>query len=239
MYENNIQNIVKAQNGENEAMQELIEVNSGLIWSVVKRFKDRGYEMEDLYQIACIGFIKSIKRFDIKFEVKLSTFAVPYILGELKRFIRDDGPIKVSRSTKELVTKINSIQKDYLNTNGTEITINELSKILKISAEEIAFALTSAKPLESINEEVYGDDSKTKLIDQISTNKDEANTIVNNLTIKSILNNLEPKEKQVILLRYYKEQTQNQVAKILGMTQVQVSRMEKKILSNIKRKMTG
>ena len=113
MYENNIENIVKAQNGESKAMQSLLEENSGLIWSIVKRFRDRGTEIEDLYQIACMGFIKSIKRFDTNYDVKLSTFAVPYILGELKRFIRDDGPIKVSRSVKELLAKIKNVQNDY------------------------------------------------------------------------------------------------------------------------------
>lgn len=239
MYDNNIENIVKAQNGESKAMQDLLEANSGLIWSIVKRFKDRGHEMEDLYQIACVGFIKSIKRFNTNYDVKLSTFAVPYILGELKRYIRDDGPIKVSRSVKELLTKIKNAQNDFSKKNGREITINEISEILNVPVEDIAFALTSAKPLESIDEAVYDDDSKTKLIDQISTNKDEANTIVNNLTLKGLLNSLEPREKQLIMLRYYKEQTQTQVAKILGITQVQVSRLEKKILNSMREQMIG
>jgi len=239
MYEKNINNIVKAQNGESKAMQELLEQNSGLIWSIVKRFQDRGHEIEDLYQIGCMGFIKSIKRFDMNYDVKLSTYAVPYILGEIKRFIRDDGPIKVSRSVKELVVKIKAVQKDYLEKKGKEITVNEISNVLNVPVEDIAFALTSVKPLESINEEVYEENSKTKLIDQISNNKDEANTIVNKLTLKSILDELEPRDRQIILLRYYKEQTQMQVAKILGITQVQVSRLEKKILNLMKDKMSG
>lgn len=239
MYENNIQNIVEAQNGNSEAMQELLESNAGLIWSVVRRFKDRGHEMEDLYQIACMGFIKCIKKFDVNYNVKLSTYAVPYILGEIKRFIRDDGPIKVSRSIKELVVKIRNIQKEYMDSNGKEITLNEISDILKIPVEEVAFALTSAKPLESINEEIYEENSKTKLIDQISTNKDEANTIVNKLALNKLLSDLEPRDKEIIMLRYYKEQTQSQVAKILGITQVQVSRLEKKILTSMREKMSG
>lgn len=239
MYENNIQNIVKAQNGNSEAMQELLEANSGLIWSIVKRFKDRGHELDDLYQIGCMGFIKSIQRFDMNYDVKLSTYAVPYILGEIKRFIRDDGPIKVSRSVKELVIKIRNIQKEYMDNTGKEITINEISDILKVSVEQVAFALTSIKPLESINEEVYDENSKTKLIDQISTNKDEANTIVTKLTLRKILDDLQPREKEIIMLRYYKDQTQSQVAKILGITQVQVSRLEKKILTEMREKMLG
>lgn len=239
MYNNNLDNIVNAQNGNSEAMQNLIENNNGLIWSIVKRFKDRGYELEDLYQIGTIGFIKSIKRFDLKFDVKLSTYAVPYILGEIKRFIRDDGPIKVSRSVKELLIKIREVQKEYINKYGKEITIKEISEKIKVPNEEIAFALSSARPLESINEEVYEENSKTKLIDQISTNKDESNTIANKLSLVKALEELEPRERQIIILRYFKEQTQTQVAKTLGITQVQVSRLEKKILITIREKMTG
>ena len=239
MFENNIEDIVEAQNGNSEVMQYLLEANTGLIWNIVKRFKDRGYEIEDLYQIGCMGFIKSIKRFDIKYDVRLSTYAVPYILGEIKRFIRDDGPIKVSRSIKELVYKIKNIEQEYMNKNGKEITISELSNILNIPVEDIAFALTSVKPLESINEEVYEENSKIKLIDQISTNKDEAGTIVNKLALKKLLDGLNERDKKLIILRYFKEQTQSEVARILGITQVQVSRLERKILKDMREKMIG
>ena len=125
MYENKVEDILKAQSGDKEIMSKIITDNSNLIWSIASRFKDRGYEMQDLYQIGCIGFIKSIKRFDSNFEVKLSTYAVPYILGEIKRFIRDDGPVKVSRSIKELSYRIKLVQKEYLVKIGRELEVNE------------------------------------------------------------------------------------------------------------------
>ena len=158
MYENNAQDIIKAKEGDEQAMTTLVQNNSGLIWSIVRRFKDRGYELDDLYQIGSLGFIKSIRRFDTNFEVQLSTYAVPYILGEVKRFIRDDGPIKVSRSTKELCVKIREIQKEYLNKKGVEIKIDEISKILGVPKEEIAAALDSVNCVDSIYDLNYKDD---------------------------------------------------------------------------------
>ena len=142
--------IDNAKNGNKDAMTKLIEDNNGLIWSIVRRFNGRGYDIEDLYQIGTIGFIKAIQRFDTSFEVRLSTYAVPYILGEIKRYIRDDGPIKVSRSIKELNVKILELQKEYVNKYGRDITLEEISKELRISKEEITMALDSAKPVDSI-----------------------------------------------------------------------------------------
>ena len=153
MYNNNTKEILEAQQGNHEIMSKLIESNSGLVWSIVKRFSGRGFELEDLYQIGVIGLIKSIKRFDTNFDVRLSTYAVPYILGEIKRFIRDDGPIKVSRSIKELSMKIKDIQREYINKTGEEIGINEIAKKLKIPKEDIAVALDAANPVESIYQE--------------------------------------------------------------------------------------
>ena len=241
MYENNINSIKRAQDGDKFEMDRLIRENNGLIWSIVKRFMNRGYEVEDLYQIGCIGFIKSIKRFDTNFEVKLSTYSVPYILGEIKRFIRDDGPIKISRSIKELNIKIIELQKEYLNRYGKEITLEQLAKELKTSKEDIAMALDSARPVNSIEDSQYRDNKTDKtisLIDQLSSGKDEENEITNRITIKKLISELKDNEKKVILLRYYKGKTQMQVAKILGITQVQVSRIERKVLDNMKRKLT-
>ena len=240
-YDNNIQDIIAAQNGDEKAMEDLISNNKGLIWSIINRFKDRGYEVEDLYQIAVIGFIKCIKKFDPSFEVRLSTYAVPYILGEIKRFIRDDGPIKISRSIKELNIKIIELQKEYLNKYGKEITLEQLAKELKTSKEDIAMALDSARPVNSIEDSQYRDNKTDKtisLIDQLSSGKDEENEITNRITIKKLISELKDNEKEVILLRYYKGKTQMQVAKILGITQVQVSRIERKVLDNMKRKLT-
>ena len=222
-------------------MDRLIRDNNGLIWSIVKRFMNRGYEVEDLYQIGCIGFIKSIKRFDTNFEVKLSTYSVPYILGEIKRFIRDDGPIKVSRSIKELNVKIIELQKEYFNKYGKEITLEEISRELKISKEEITMAIDSTKPVDSIENAKYTDsktDKTISILEQISTGKDEQTEITNKLVIKNLISELNEKEKEIIMLRYYKQKTQMQVSKILGITQVQVSRIERKILDNMRRKLS-
>lgn len=240
MYEDNLKQIAKAQNGDEEAMTKLVENNKGLIWNIVKRFSGRGYEMEDIYQIGCMGFIKAIKRFDTSFEVQVSTYAVPYILGEIKRFIRDDGMVKVSRSTKELAMKILELQKEYLHMTGEEISINEISKRLKVPKEEIAYALDCLRPVSSIYEESdsNGDDSRP-IIDKIGTGKDETGTIVDKIAIKQLIENLETREKQIILLRFYKDKTQSEVAKVLGITQVQVSRIEKKILNSMRLKLTS
>lgn len=240
LFENNVKDIIEAQNGNKEILATLIEQNNGLIWSIVKRFKDRGYELEDLYQIGTIGFIKSIKRFDTGFDVKLSTYAVPYILGEIKRFIRDDGSVKVSRSIKELAGKIRDIQARHLREYGEEICINEIAKELKISKEEIAVALDSLNPVVSIYEDTYSnDESGISVIDKISNDVDESEQIANRLSIRELIENLNDRDKQIIMLRYYKNKTQMQVAKILGISQVQVSRIEKKILENMKNKLAA
>lgn len=242
MYNNTLESIMEAQNGNEEEMTKLIQENNGLIWSIVKRFTGRGYEIEDIYQIGCIGFIKAIKRFNSEFEVKLSTYAVPYILGEIKRFLRDDGPIKLSRSIKELNVKIKELQKEHLNKTGKEITLQELAKELKVSKEEIAMAIDSGTPIDSLESASYRDNKTNKtisLIDKISTNTDEALLISNKITIQQLIKDLEDREKEVIILRYYKEKTQMQVAKILGITQVQVSRIEKKVLNSMKVKLVS
>ena len=242
MYENDMKIIERAQNGSKEDMTKLIEDNNGLIWSIVRRFSGRGYDIEDLYQIGSIGFIKAIQRFDTSFEVRLSTYAVPYILGEIKRYIRDDGPIKVSRSIKELNVKILELQKEYFNKYGRDITLEEISKELKISKEEITMAMDSTRPVESIESAKYKDtktDKTVSILEQISTGKDEQTEITNRITIKKLIGELEDKEKEIIMLRYYKQKTQMQVSKILGITQVQVSRIERKVLEKMKRKLIG
>lgn len=221
-------------------MTKLVENNKGLIWNIVKRFNGRGYDIEDIYQIGCMGFIKAIKRFDTSFEVQVSTYAVPYILGEIKRFIRDDGMMKVSRSTKELAIKILELQKDYFNKNGEDISILQISKMLKIPKEEITYALDCLRPVSSIYEESSssGDDART-IIEKVGTGKDEAGSIVDKIAIKQLIDNLNTREKELILLRFYKDKTQAEVAKVLGITQVQVSRIEKKVLNSMKLKLTS
>lgn len=236
MYENKVEDILKAQSGNKEIMTKLVTENSNLIWSIVTRFKDRGYEIEDLYQIGCIGFIKSIKRFDTNYEVKLSTYAVPYILGEIKRFIRDDGPVKVSRSIKELSYKIKLIQNEYIIKKGRDIQIKELAKLLKVSKEDIVIAMDSNNTVESIDRKVNDSDDLT-IMDKLKSNVDQEKDIVNKITIKTLIEGLDEKSKKIIMLRYYRGKTQSQVAELLGVTQVQVSRLEKKILSSMKHKL--
>ena len=227
--------IYKAQNGDQEAMTIMIEENKGLVWSIVKRFSQRGYEIDDLYQIGSLGLIKAIKKFDTSFEVKLSTYAVPYILGEIKRFIRDDGPVKVSRSIKELAIKIREVQQEYMKKYGKDIKVEELAKILKVTKEDIAIALDSFRPVDSIYDVTYqGDEEGLTIMDKISNNINETNKVVDKICLTQLIENLEAREKQLILLRYYKGKTQSEVAKILGVTQVQVSRIEKKILNSMK-----
>ena len=237
MYEIKTEDLLKAKNNDDKAMTDIIESNSGLLWSIVKRFLGRGYEGEELYQIACIGFIKAIKRFDLNYEVKLSTYAVPYILGEIKRFIRDDGPIKISRSIKELAMKIKDIQKEHLSKKGEEISICEIASILRVSKEEVAVALDSLRPLESINEENYENDTGGEAkITKIDNGENQTEKLINKMCLEDLIKNLNEREQKIIKLRYYNEKTQTEVAKILGITQVQVSRLEKKILLNMREK---
>ncbi|MBP3707768.1 MAG: SigB/SigF/SigG family RNA polymerase sigma factor [Clostridia bacterium] len=233
MYDNRVESILKAQSGDKEMMSRLITENSNLIWSIVTRFKDRGYETQDLYQIGCIGFIKSIKRFDTNYDVKLSTYAVPYILGEIKRFIRDDGPVKVSRSIKELSYRIKIVQREFINKKGREVKIEELTKILKSNKEDILIAIDSTNSVESIDRNINDSDDLT-IMDKLKSNVDQEKEIINRITIKDLMEKLDEKSKKIIILRYFRGKTQSQVARFMGISQVQVSRMEKKILNNMK-----
>lgn len=236
-FNNDIEDIIKAQNGDENVMEKLINENKGLIWSIIRRFKDRGVEIDDLYQIGVLGFIKSIKKFDTTFDVKLSTYAVPYIMGEIKRHIRDDGPIKVSRSIKDLGKKVIDLQKEYLKQTGQDISIIQVAKKLNVTKEEVALALDSFNPVESIYNSTSEQDDGQSLLDTLSSNIDEQSEIVNRLSLEQLIDNLNDEEKQIILLRYYKGRTQTEVAKILKTSQVQISRIEKKVLERMKVKL--
>ncbi len=184
--------------------------------------------------------MKSIKRFDTNFEVKLSTYSVPYILGEIKRFIRDDGPIKVSRSIKELSVKINELKKQCIIKTGREITIDEICKELKVDKEDAIIAMESNNIVESIdnsNTPENKDGKKVTILEKLSTGRNEEEQITNKIVLKQLINELKDRDKELILLRFYKEKTQTEVAKILGISQVQVSRLEKKILEDMKHKL--
>lgn len=241
MYENTYEKIVKAQSGDEEAMASLVKNNLGLVYNIAKRFSGRGYELEDLNQIGALGLIKSIKKFDTSFDVQLSTYSVPFIMGEIKRYIRDNGKIKVSRSIKELGAKINQIQKEYYLKNGQDIKIEQIAEILKVTKEDIALAIdaNSSAIVTSINEPVYSkESSKTLNVEDIIPDTKNQEAMINDkLTVNKLIEELQPQEKQIVMMRYYKGSTQTEVAKTLGISQVQVSRIEKRILYSMKQKL--
>ena len=225
--------IREAQNGNTEAMEKLVVQNSGLIWSIVRKFLGRGYEAEDLFQTGAIGLIKCIEKFDMDFDVKLSTYAVPMIMGEIRRFLRDDGMLKVSRPLKETAARAKYTREKMINKNGTEPTVTELAKEMDIEPEQLVEAIDASKEVESIFKTVYQTDgSPVYLIDRLSTGKDEDLTDL--ITLRQLLKELEPKERRLIFLRYFKDKTQSETAGEIGISQVQVSRLEKKILNRIR-----
>ena len=216
-------------------IETLVSENSALIWSIVKRFKNRGHELEDLYQIGTIGFIKAVQRFDKSYDVKLSTYAVPYIIGEIKIFLRDDGLIKVSRGLKEINYKIKILEEKYEKENR-KLTIEKIMKELEVSKEDVILAQNMNCNIESINE-YYSDDKDTEKEERIITEKNEnpENNIIQRIMLKDALKKLDEKEKNIILLRYFKEKTQTEVANMYGISQVQVSRIEKRILQKMRK----
>ena len=235
MKEHDKELIVCAKNGDKESMMKLLEENRGLIWKTVKKFCFCGYEKEDLYQIACIGFIESVKRFNFDFGVELSTYSVQYMLGEIKKFLRDDGMIKVSRSVKELGIKINELERIYRVKTGENLDNKSISRILELPESVIKPAREASKKVESINEKI-GEDGD-EIVDFLKDKKDEQSKIVDKLTVTDLISKLNDREKLIIDLRYFKDKTQSQVAKILGISQVHVSRIEKKILLDFKEKL--
>lgn len=220
--------IIKSQSGDERSLQQLIERNNGLIWSIVRKFWYRDIETDDLYQIACIGFIKAVKRFDFEYKVELSTYAVQYIFGEIKKFIRDDGMIKISRKIKELGLKIKEIEKAY----GNSVSTEKLSEILEVTEDEINIALEAKQRVESINKYIY-EDSNCQIMEKISANNGEE-IVIDRILISGLMNNLKIRDKEIINLRYFKEKTQKQVATIMGISQVQVSRIERRILKQFR-----
>jgi len=227
--------IVRAQAGDDSAAEQLIKENNGLIWSVVKKFAKRGYELDDLYQIGAIGLLKCIRKFDASFDVKFSTYAIPMIIGEIKRFLRDDGMIKVSRPMKEIATKARYVTEMLTAKLGRQPTMNELADELNISTEELVVAMEAGLDVESLHATIYqGDGSPIFLIDKVTQGQDDGDKVVNILTLKQLIERLKPKERQVVILRYFQDKTQMEVAKAIGVSQVQVSRIEKKVLQALK-----
>ncbi|WP_188206067.1 RNA polymerase sporulation sigma factor SigF [Alkalibacillus aidingensis] len=220
--------IKRSQEGDHEARDKIVENNTRLVWSVVQRFLNRGYEADDLFQIGCIGLIKSIDKFDLSYDVRFSTYAVPMIIGEIQRFIRDDGTIKVSRSLKELNHKIRAKKDELTKSLGRSPSIIELSEALEIPKEELIMAIEANQGTHSIHETVYENEGDPiTLMDQIA---DKDTRWFDHIALKEAIQKLDKRERLIIYLRYYKDQTQSEVAKRLNISQVQVSRLEKSIL---------
>ncbi|GGJ59481.1 RNA polymerase sporulation-specific sigma factor [Anoxybacillus voinovskiensis] len=227
--------IRRSQEGDEEAREEIIQKNMRLVWSVVQRFLNRGYEPDDLFQIGCIGLLKSVDKFDLSYDVKFSTYAVPMIIGEIQRFIRDDGTVKVSRSLKETGNKIRKAKDELSKQYGRAPTVTEIADYLQILPEDVVLAQEAARSPASIHETVYENDGDPiTLLDQIA-NQEEL--WFDKLALKKAIEELEERERLIVYLRYYKDQTQSEVASRLGISQVQVSRLEKKILQQIKQRM--
>lgn len=223
--------IKEAKQGNLAASESLIQDNSGLIWSVARRFIGRGAELDDLYQLGCVGFLKAIDGFDLSFGTQFSTYAVPKIAGEIRRFLRDDGAVKVSRTLKEQSAAIKSARAKLTHSSGREPTIQELSEATGLSAEEIALAETATSATESIQQET-GSDGFT--LENILSDTETEEHMVEKIALHQAVDALPAREKQVIQLRYYHSLTQQRVARIMSVSQVQVSRIEKKALEKIK-----
>lgn len=239
-YENNIELIRLAKKGNKNALNKLIEVNLPLVSTISKKFLNRGYEYEDIFQIGCMGLVKAVNNFDESYNVKFSTYAVPMILGEIKRFIRDDGMIKVSRSVKNTAKKLHYDKEALTKELNRDPTVEELSKYSGVNVEDIIFAVESANSLQYLYDTIHQDDgSPVLLIDKLSENPEEDNEMVDRIALKEALKSLDTKSRQIIMLRYFKDKTQVQVAKMLGISQVQVSRIEKKVLKTMRERLSG
>ncbi len=226
----------QAQQGDNKSKEILITNNVLLIKSIVYRFKNKGIEYDDLYQLGCIGFLKAIKNFDESFNVKFSTYAVPMIIGEIKRFLRDDGNVKVSRIIKQNSYKILKFSEEFLNKYNKEPTVKEISENLNIEQEDVVLAIESSKMTISLYESVNDEKDKSQPLLEKIPSKFNEDDFVDKIYLKSLISKLDERERKILFLRYYRDKTQGEVAKILGVSQVQVSRLETKIIEKLKKK---
>ncbi|MCI8661155.1 MAG: SigB/SigF/SigG family RNA polymerase sigma factor [Lachnospiraceae bacterium] len=227
--------IRQAHAGDQEARNQLVMDNVGLVWSIVRRFAGRGHELEDLYQIGCIGLIKAIDKFNLDFDVKFSTYAVPMITGEIKRFLRDDGMIKVSRSLKELGMRVSSAREQMIWELGREPGLEELAVRIGASREEVAASMEAATEVESIYKTVgSGEDQNLRLLDKLTDEREQQEELLNRMVLEELLKRLTEKDREIIMRRYFENETQSQIAADLNISQVQVSRLEKRILRQMR-----
>lgn len=238
-HEETISLIQDSQNGDSKAKERLVEYNLGLIRSVMKGFANRGYDIDDLFQVGSIGLLKAIEKFDNSFDVKFSTYAVPMIIGEIKRFLRDDGLIKVSRTLKQVAAMARSAEEKLSKELNRQPTIQEISDEIGVEKEEIVMALEASYHPEYLHAVVHQNDgSPLYLIDKISTESEDEKDILDSIVLKELLGQLKPRDRQVIILRYFNDKTQTEVAKSLGISQVQVSRIEKRIIEDMRKSLT-
>ncbi len=223
----------KAKSGDDLAKEKLISLNSPLIKSIVKRYMNKGVEYDDLYQLGAMGFVKAIKNYNSDFNVKFTTYAVPMIAGEIKRFLRDDGSVKVSRSIKHTAIMIKNFINEYYKTHGESPSIECLAHEFNMDRSEIVFAMEANTAPMSLNEKYGDDEDSTSMIDKLSDNFSVDNYF-DKLTLREMINKLSQREKQVIIMRYYLDKTQSEIARALGVSQVQVSRIENKVLKDLK-----
>ncbi len=236
--------IARAQEGDREAREVLIEKNLGLVHHIVKRFAGRGYEMEDLFQIGTIGLIKAIDKFDLSYEVQFSTYAVPMITGEIKRFLRDDGPIRISRTLKENGWKVKQAAQKLSHSLGREPTLEEISAETGMERADVVLAMEAGVEVESIYKTVYqSDGNEIQLLDKVASSRmsggwedEEKDRLLNHMLLEQLLEELPETDRELIRMRYFEDMTQSEVAKNLGISQVQVSRLEKKILLSMRHK---
>ena len=232
--------LLAAKSGDKESRDLLIEKNMGLVRSVVRRFSHRGYEPEDLFQIGVIGLMKAIDYFDTSYNVKFSTYAVPMISGEIKRFLRDDGMIKISRSLKEYAWKIQKAREELNNKNGREASLSELCACTGIAPEDVISAMEAGCEVESLNKVIFQSDGQpVHLADKLVEKKDYHGELLDHLLIEELLANLDTRERELIILRYYCNETQSKIAEYFGVSQVQVSRMEKRVLRQLREKINS
>ncbi len=232
--------LLRARAGDAAAEEQLIRENLALVHSVAKRFRDRGAEYEDLFQIGCVGFVKAIKNFDMSYNVCFSTYAVPMIMGEIRRFLRDDGPMKVSRSIKEKARTLMAAQERLFTRLQREPTSGEIAEEAGIPAEELAYVMEAMNPISSIEEELNpGAENPVRTIDRVQDDSGRPDTHIDRILVKELLGSLEPRERQIILLRYFQEKTQSEIAATIGVSQVQISRLESKILAKLRGMVAG
>lgn len=229
--------VTSAQQGDQQAKTVLIEENSPLIKSVIKRFINKGIEYDDLYQLGCMGFLKAIKNFNAEFGVKFSTYVVPMVIGEIKRFLRDDGMVKVSRALKSLNMQISKYIDEFIKENDREPKIEEIAKYFNLEQQDIVMAMDSSKMPVSLYSPIEDDSESLNLIDRIEAEDDNSTKLIDSIALKELIKGLNGRDRKIILLRYYFDKTQSEIAKELDISQVQVSRLENKILQGFRSKL--